>query len=235
MITSKDCWLKDTCKKYIDDTKSCECRYDDIFCMKLFKLDNLYNNSLLTNAQRKKITLYLDKNKKDEKCFRELQDIERNIVSFVEEGKNIYIHSLITGNGKTAWAVRMIQAYFNNIWYKSDMECRALFVNVPKYLLSIKDNISVKSDYVQFIKDNALDADLVVWDEIGTKGLTQFEHENLLSLINARIDAGKSNIYTSNMQPEELKTLLGDRLYSRVVNLSEDIEFYGQDKRGLSK
>ena len=113
------------------------------------------------------------------------------------------------------------------------MECKALFINVPKFLLSIKDNISNKNEYVEYIKNNVLEADLVVWDEVGTKGLTQFEHENLLSLINMRIDMNKSNIYTSNMRPDELKELIGDRLYSRIVKLSTEIEFKGQDKRGL--
>ena len=48
-----------------------------------------------------------------------------------------------------------------------------------------------------------------------------------------RIDMNKSNIYTSNMRPDELKELIGDRLYSRIVKLSTEIEFKGQDKRGL--
>lgn len=233
MITSKDCWFKDTCKKYNDPSKECECRYNDSFCIKLFKMDNLYENSLLTFQQRKRVNFILRENEPDNLKYLELRKIEKNIVNVVNNGENIIIHSCITGNGKTAWAIRMIQAYFNNIWYKTDMECRALFISVPKFLLNIKDNISVKNDYVQFIKDNVLNADLVVWDEIGTKGLTQFEHENLLSLINTRIDMGKSNIYTSNMKPEELKVLLGDRLYSRIINLSRDIEFFGNDKRGL--
>ena len=78
---------------------------------------------------------------------------------------------------------QMVKSYFNKIWLKSPLKCRALFINVPRYLLAIKDNISQKSEYVQHIKENVLDADLVVWDEVGTKGLTQFEHENILNII----------------------------------------------------
>ena len=44
---------------------------------------------------------------------------------------------------------------------------------------------------------------------------------------------GKSNIYTSNMTANELNERLGSRLYSRIQNLSVDIEFAGSDKRGL--
>ena len=233
MITSNKCWLKDTCKKYNDVTKECDCRNDDVFCIKLFKLDVLYNKSLLTENQRKRVKFVLDANKADREEYIQLQEIEKNIEKFIKDGNNLYIHSCITGNGKTAWSIRMIHSYSNKTWYKSDMECKALFINVPKVLLSLKDNISNKNEYIEHIKNNVLEADLVVWDEVGTKGLTQFEHENLLSLINTRIDMGKSNIYTSNMRPEELKELLGDRLYSRIVKLSIEIEFKGQDKRGL--
>ena len=89
------------------------------------------------------------------------------------------------------------------------------------------------SSYIEHIKKHVLDADLVVWDEIAVSDLTKFEHEHLLNLVNTRIDYGKSNIFTSNQGPEELKEKLGERLYSRVVNLSTNIELFGSDKRGL--
>jgi DNA replication protein DnaC len=107
-----------------------------------------------------------------------------------------------------------------------------LFINVPRFLLSLKDSISTHNDYVEHIKKNILNVDLVVWDELGIKNATQFEHEHLLNLINTRIDYNKSNIYTSNLSSDELKERLGDRLHSRIVNLSTDIELFGSDKRG---
>ena len=33
----------------------------------------------------------------------------------------------------------------------------------------------------------------------------------------------------------ELQEKIGDRLYSRIINLSEDIEFFSFDKRGIIK
>ena len=108
-----------------------------------------------------------------------------------------------------------------------------LFINVPRYLLAIKENISEKSDYVAHIKANVLNADLVIWDEVGSKGLTQFEHESILSLINSRVCENKANIYTSNLTTDELHDAVGDRLYSRIVVMSEDIELRGLDKRRI--
>ena len=99
--------------------------------------------------------------------------------------------------------------------------------------LALKDNISEKSEYVQHIKENVLNADIVIWDEVGTKGLTQFEHENILNIINARIDAGKANIYTSNLNDEDLHDAVGDRLYSRIALMSDNVVLEGADKRAL--
>ena len=76
-----------------------------------------------------------------------------------------------------------------------------------------------------------MNADLVVWDEVGTKGLTPFEHENILNIINARIDAGKANVYTSNLSDEDLHQAVGDRLYSRIAIASDAVELVGSDKR----
>ena len=176
----------------------------------------------------------LDADESDLENFQYLSTVEKNIENFVASGGNLYIHSQICGNGKTSWALRLVQAYFHKIWFKSSIEdARALFINVPRYLLELKDNISQKSDYVQHIKDNVLNADIVIWDEVGTKGLTTFEHENILNLINARLDLGKANIYTSNLNDVELHDVVGDRLYSRIVLSSDDVELFGLDKRAL--
>lgn len=196
-------------------------------------MDYLYSMSLLSDNQRKHINLRVDADGTDMDAFKRLKYYQDNIEEFVNNGCNLYIHSKITGNGKSAWSIRLMQAYFNAIWYKTDLTCRALFINVPRFLLALKDNISQKNDYVEHVKKYILTADLVVWDEIGIKASTTFEMENLLNYINARTECGKSNIYTSNMDGEELKALLGDRLYSRIVNLSEEVILYGQDKRGL--
>lgn len=230
MILSNNCFLHDRCKKF--NNKECNLE-DEIFCIKLFKLDYLYNESLLTDQQRKYIALRIDADGTDRDEFLKLKDIESNIEKFIENGESLYIYSSNCGNGKTAWSIRLIQAYFNSIWHKCDLNCKALFINVPRFLLALKDSISNENPYIEHIRKNVLSADIVVWDEIGTKAVTQFEHEHLLSLINARIDSNKSQIFTSNLEPEELREAVGERLYSRVVNLSTIIELKGADKRGL--
>lgn len=224
------CNFERTCGKFLKGS----CDPSAPFCIRQFKLESLQSMALLTPDQRRYIPLRLDANKSDLATFEQLKEIEKNIEAFVSEGNNLYLYSSICGNGKTRWALRLMNSYFEKIWPYTDLNCRGLFINIPRFLLALKDNISQRSDYVQHIKDNILNADLVIWDEIGSKGLTVFENENILSLINSRIDLSKSNIYTSNLQPNELREAVGERLYSRVFNLSKyKIEFFGADKRGL--
>lgn len=217
------CYMYDFCNH-----KDCES-----FCLRKYKMDSLYSAALMSESQKQHITLRVDEDGTDLEQFKQLAEIEKNIVSFVNEGKNLYLHSSNAGNGKSSWSIRLIEAYFNKIWARSDGSCKALFISVPRFLLALKDNISSKSLYIEYIKENVLEADLVVWDDIATKASSEFEASHLLSIIDNRIALGKSNIYTSNLNRQQLYAALGERLTSRVANMSVDIELFGSDKRNL--
>lgn len=228
MIFSDQCFLKEQCKKF----QRGDCPQND-FCIKLFKLDALYNLGLFSDFQRCYLPLHIDRDGTDKEEFNTLKAIESDIENFVSKGQNLYIYSSSTGTGKTSWGLRLAQAYLNSIWYKTDITCRVLFISVPKFYLALKDNISKKNDYIEHIKNNVLQADLVIWDDIATKVGTEFEIENMLNIIDNRIYDKKCNIYTSNMNPLQINQLLGSRLFSRIVNQSINICFHGTDKRGL--
>jgi len=206
---------------------------DKDFCMRKYRLDCLYDNSLLTEKQRQVGKLFTDNDGTDLHEFQQLAKLEQNMDRFVETGANVYIHSYNCGNGKTSWAIRLMIGYFNKVWYKSNFGCQALFVSVPRYLLALKESISGNNEYADFINKHILDVDLVVWDDIATKMGTEFELNHLLNIINTRMDAGKSNIFTSNLGQKELTNALGERLASRICNKSIDIELHGSDKRYL--
>ena len=162
--------------------------------------------------------------------YRKLAEIKSDIENFVDVGSNIFICSQYTGNGKTSWALKLLLKYFDSVWAGNGFKVRGLFVNVPTLLLQLKNFSNPLSEEY---KKQLMEVDLVVWDEIGVKSLTSYEHENLLSLINTRLDKNQSNIYTSNIFGQELLDRVGERLYSRIVNLSDNIELKGKDKRGI--
>lgn len=227
MSVCDTCFLAHSCAKFAKGERQ------EAFCIKEFKMSSLYDLAFISEKQRRHIDLRIDDDGTDRDQFAFLKQLETDIHSFVNAGRNLYIYSSGCGNGKTSWALRLAQAYLNTIWYKSSVECKVLFVNVPKFFLALKDNIKNPSEYIAHIKEHVANCDLVVWDDIGTKVGTEFEVENLLNIITNRIDNGKSNIYTSNITPAMLQPLVGQRLYSRVVNMSQCVEFRGSDKRGI--
>ena len=220
----KECYLKDKCKKYKNGT----CMYPD-FCIKKFKIDKFYEFAELSELMKKPINLPVDI--EDQASYNELTNVIMRVESFVDDGENLYIHSPITGNGKTAWSVNIIKAYIDSIWYEHDLSPVALFVNVPRYLLSIKDAIGNKNEYADRVRSCIMDVPLVVWDDIATKDITEFESENLLSIIDYRFNSCLSNIFTSNVDPADLSGILGRRLSSRIVGNTKKILFTGKDQR----
>lgn len=146
--------------EYRNNCNGIDCNKE--FCMKKYRLDTLYTNSLLTSAQKKYKKLHTDADGTDLSEFTKLAQLEQVIEKFVKEGTNLYLHSYNCGNGKTSWAVRFINSYFNKIWPKSTLECQAIFISVPRYLLALKENISGYNEYATFINKNVLNADLVV-------------------------------------------------------------------------
>lgn len=181
--------------------------------------------------QRTHIGLRADE--EDMEAFNRLKHIMNCSERFVNEGHNLYIYSNCTGNGKTSWAIKILQSYLNSIWYKADFDtCQALFINVPDLLISLKD-FDNENSYANKVLKNIKTAKLVIWDEIGSKAGTEYEQERLYSLINSRVMQGLTNIYTSNIVPNNLSNYIGQRLYSRVINDSICIEIKGGDKRGI--
>lgn len=209
-----------------------DCNKD--FCMKKYRIDTLYEASLIPIPERQIKTLYVDADGTDLSQFQQLAQIETSIIEFVKAGKNLYLHSYTCGNGKTSWALRFLNAYIHKIWPKSNLECQVLYVEVSKYLQGLKNKISgIYDPQVDFITQNVLKADLVVWDDIAAKAGTEFELNHLLNTINARMANKQSNIFTTNLGKRELAVALGERLASRVCNNSIDIELNGADKRYL--
>lgn len=218
---------------YANNCSCIDCKAD--FCLKKYKLDALYSYGLLPDKQKQRITLRIDNDEKntDLEEFKQLSAIEKDIVNFVKAGKNLYIHSSQAGNGKTSWAIRLLQAYLDKIWLTSDLTCRVLFLKVSTFFDDLKNNISSKNMDIEVIKANIMEADIVVFDDIATKCGTVYEISQLLNYIDSRIIAGKSNIYTSNLNQKEMFSALGERLTSRITNYAKDIELHGADKRNI--
>lgn len=217
------CWYKSVCDKY--NSEICQPS-----CMRYMEMHFLMNTSgLPANKQYKQELIPPDQ---DYKAFLALQGIKDNIVEFVEQGNNLYLCSKNFGNGKTSWAVKLLQQYFDRVWAGNGFRVRGIFVHVPTFLFKIRDGISNRDAEFDTLRSRLLDADIVVWDDIAATKLSDYDHANLLTYIDQRTFSGKSNIYTGNIVDKAIFSALGNRLASRVFNESRIIELVGLDKRG---
>lgn len=217
-MRNSDCWYVDICKDNCDK------------CLTFLQMKWQMEHSGLPKAKQKIIKLDItDNNSCDFEVYTHLTDIKKDIVSFVEQGKSLFICSDYTGNGKTSWAIKLLHSYFHHTAVGSYENLRGMFVSTTELLLKLKDfNNPLPKSYIENLKA----VDLVVWDDIAVSGVTPFDLTQLYSIIDHRILAEKANIFTSNQTSvDEIANLIGSRLTSRIYYNSEVIEFKGRDMR----
>ena len=171
--------------------------------------------------------------KVDIECWEYLEDIRNHIVEEVENGISIVITSATVGNGKTSWAVRLLQRYLAETALDGRIADKGMFV-VSAQLLTEFGDYNYFETMQQFLErfEKLKKCDLLVIDEIGGGMLTKASYPYLYDLVNYRVDNNLSTIYTTNYSDEEIIDLLGQRLYSRIYDTSVVLEFEASNVRG---
>lgn len=211
-----NCWYLKTCKHYKENCQENCIRYNEVnYMMESAKIPkgNQFKNELIPQAI-------------DIENFKFLAEIKKDIKNFIKNGENLYIFSERFGNGKTTWAIKIMQSYFNQIWAGNGFTQRGLFIHVPSFLTKFKEVMNKKDEEFEDMKKQLLEVDLVIWDDIAAGKLSDYDHTNLLTYIDQRKLNGKSNIYTGNLNEQELVDALGNRLKSRIWNSSTIVELY---------
>lgn len=213
---NSECWYHEVCGM----TNPCDA------CVRYVVMKYLMDNSGLPKAMQKPIRLNAPA--EDYDAFCDLQDIKDNILGFVQSGKNLYIGGTV-GNGKTSWAIKILLKYFDEVWVSNGFRVRGMFVHVPTLLSKLKNfDDPLPKEY----RENLSNADLIVWDEIGDTGMSNYDYSQLIMILNDRIMNARSNIYTSNISTEaDMRKHLGDRLTSRIWGMSDIVILNGKDRR----
>lgn len=222
MAKFSKCWYESVCE---DLCENCE-----IHCNQYIEMKYLTDHSNLPKFRQ--LPDPLTAPEVDLDAYKRLAEIKDNIVEFVENNQNLYICSSITGNGKTSWAIKLLMKYFDEVAYGNGLRPRGLFVHIPTLLLQLKD-FNNQSPELQQLKKLLLTVDLVVWDDIGGLALSQYDYNQLLMYMDSRLNAGLSNIYTSNLpSASAIDSKLGVKISSRILSKNtEIIEFKGGDNR----
>ena len=216
VLRKEDCWYKSVCT-YEPCTN----------CIRYVEMKYLMEHSGLSKKRQKPIKL---NGAYDQKAFKLLDEIRLDIVNFVESGESLYLYSEHTGNGKTSWSIKLLLRYFDQIWAGNGFRQRGYFISVPAFLNQVK-NFSDERARQKLIKTLST-VDLVVWDDIASTKLSDYDIQQLLVVVDQRIADGLANIYTGNITSrDKLEIALGDRLASRIWNTSTLVEFKGKDRR----
>lgn len=205
------------------------CQDDCFMCKTYLELKWQMDNSGLPAKLQRPIDMYLsDVNRVDKKAYERLKAIRKDIVQHVKDGANFYLCGR-AGNGKTSWAIKILQTYLHFKASGNYEKLQGMFVSVADLLIKLKD---FDNPVTKEFRDNLEEAPLVVWDDICITNLSKYDYSQFYTLINNRMLAGKSNIFTTNISDKEtLEDVFGERLVSRIYGSSEIIELKGGDMR----
>lgn len=115
------------------------------------------------------------------------------------------------GNGKTHLGCAVLKAVVR------EHGAKALYVPAADIIAAIKSSFGRDSDVTeQSIFAELASVDLLLIDEIGAQGGTEFERQALHTIIDARYRNMFPTIVTSNLPSAELAAYIGDRALDRL-------------------
>lgn len=164
-----------------------------------------------------------------------LEEYRNDVVNKVHSGNNLVITSPIVGNGKTSWAIRLLQRYIAETALDGDLGDKGVFC-VCSNMLEIFGDFGYFETSIEFFDylNRLKNCKLLVIDEIGSGRITPVSYNHFYDLINYRVDNGLTTIYTTNYSDERIQEVLGERLYSRIYHTATVLEFRADNVRGYS-
>jgi DNA replication protein DnaC len=150
---------------------------------------------------------------------RYVRAIEQNL----DSGKGLWIQGDV-GTGKTTLAMLVSKAAL-------DAGRSVAIYSLPRLLNLLREAMDSDEGKLDFL-DRLTAVDLLHIDDLGAENRTDWVLEQLYSIVNARYEAERAIVATTNLMPDELSERLGPRTVSRLVEICGDlIPLFGQDKR----
>jgi DNA replication protein DnaC len=153
--------------------------------------------------------------------------IVRRYVSAVQDnldrGRGLWIQGDV-GTGKTTLAMLVSKAALG--------AGRSVAIySLPRLLHLLRESIDSQAGMLGFL-DRLTAVDLLHLDDLGAENRTDWVLEQLYSIVNARYEAERAIVATTNVMPDELSERLGARTVSRLVEIcGELVPLYGEDRR----
>jgi DNA replication protein DnaC len=145
------------------------------------------------------------------------------IESNLDRGRGLWILGDV-GTGKTTLAMLVSKAALQ--------AGRSVAIySLPRLLNLLRDAIDSPEGLLNLL-DRLTAVDLLHVDDLGAENRTDWVLEQLYSIVNARYEAERAIVATSNLMPDALAERLGARTVSRLVEICGDvIPLFGEDRR----
>jgi DNA replication protein DnaC len=147
----------------------------------------------------------------------------RNIAEHLDRGRGLWLWGDV-GTGKTTLAMIVSKAAI-------DAGRSVAIYSLPRLLNLLRDSLESDGGLLDLL-DRLSAVDLLHIDDLGAENRTDWVLEQLYSIVNARYEAQRAIVATTNLMPDELNERLGERTVSRLVEICGDpIALAGGDRR----
>lgn len=216
---SDKCPYKNICENYTEDSSCIK------LCSKINKIDYYFQQANIPFKYRTPMKLY--PSSEDVDVYDILVQIKENVLEAVEEGYNLTIQSSIRNNGKTSWAIKILQQYIHLVWDIKTNNLPCLYVDVPQYLASLKEDMNNKDGESKQFSNDINSSDIVVFDNLDEEKLSEWAINTLRLHIRRRVENGLANIYILGKPTQTTRFNIGEDLAYYVLTNSNVLNLYG--------
>ncbi len=157
----------------------------------------------------------------------QLATAKREMTNYVDDfdgTTNLLIHGTY-GTGKSHLSVAVTKKLIEKGY-------TCLFMSLPKLLTKLRDTYNNDSITEDRLLRHLQSVDLLVLDDLGAEQKTDWSIPKLFEIMDDR--AGKSTIYTTNLNSKDLKKHMNERNFSRLMENTKIIIMNGDDYRRKS-
>jgi DNA replication protein DnaC len=159
-----------------------------------------------------------------EPLVRPVRQFVRQLDERLAAGRGLWFEGSV-GTGKTTLAMLVS---------KSALEAgrTVAIYSLPRLLAEIRQTFEsgVPGAYVDFLQ-RLEDVDLLHVDDVGAERTSPWVLEQLYAIVNARYEAERSIVITTNLDRDELVAQITERTVSRLEEMCEVIPLFGSDAR----
>jgi DNA replication protein DnaC len=142
----------------------------------------------------------------------EVRSYVRNLNARIEEGRGMWLVGDV-GTGKTTLAMIVSSAAL-------EAGHSVAIYSLPRLLNLIRDEIGTENSLLDLL-DKLSAVDLLHIDDLGAQHTTPWRLEQLYSIVDARYQAGRPIVATTNLWPNELAEQMGQQVLTTVTQDGE--------------